>query len=90
MAAAGARRIDVQWAGKAGTLALMFALPGFLLIDLLDAGTIQDVVRVLTWLCTAAGLALSYYAAAKYVPAARDALRDGRRARAGTTERIPA
>ena len=27
LAAAGARRIDVQWVGKAGTLALMFALP---------------------------------------------------------------
>src|SRR5205085_4163358 len=31
LAAAGARRIDVQWAGKAGTLALMVALPLFLL-----------------------------------------------------------
>ena len=30
---AGARRIDVVWAGKAGTLALMFALPMFLLAD---------------------------------------------------------
>src|SRR5947209_12690601 len=27
LAAAGARRIDVQWVGKAGTLALMFAFP---------------------------------------------------------------
>ena len=33
LAAAGARRIDVQWVGKAGTLALMFALPLFLLAD---------------------------------------------------------
>ena len=30
LALAGARRIDVVWAGKAGTLALMFALPMFL------------------------------------------------------------
>ena len=30
LAAKGARRIDVQWVGKAGTLALMFALPLFL------------------------------------------------------------
>ena len=30
LALAGARRIDVLWAGKAGTLALMFALPMFL------------------------------------------------------------
>ena len=33
LAMAGARRIDVQWAGKAGTLALMFAFPLFLLAD---------------------------------------------------------
>jgi cardiolipin synthase len=90
LAAAGARRIEVQWAGKAGTLALMFALPGFLLVDLLGSGTIQDVVRVLTWLCTAAGLALSYYAAARYLPAARAALREGRADRAAPTERVPA
>jgi cardiolipin synthase len=90
LAAAGARRIEVQWAGKAGTLALMFALPGFLLVDLLGAGATQDVVRALTWFCAAAGLALSYYAAAMYVPFARAALREGRDARAATTERIPA
>src|SRR3982750_1810981 len=29
-APAGARRIDVQWVGKAGTLALMFAFPLYL------------------------------------------------------------
>ena len=33
LAAAGARRIDVQWVGKAGTLALMFAFPLFLWAD---------------------------------------------------------
>src|SRR5260221_6733369 len=33
LALAGARRIDVVWAGKAGTLALMFALPMFLIAD---------------------------------------------------------
>ena len=33
LAAAGARRIDVQWVGKAGTLALMFALPLYLWAD---------------------------------------------------------
>ena len=36
LAAAGARRIDVQWVGKAGTLALMFALPLFVLVAELD------------------------------------------------------
>ena len=42
LAAAGARRIDVQWAGKAGTLAVMVALPLFLLAD-----SIHSVVTML-------------------------------------------
>lgn len=83
LAAAGARRIDVRWAGKAGTLALMFALPGFLIVDTLSGGTAQDVVRALTWLFTGGGLLLSYYAALAYVPAAREALHEGRAARTG-------
>jgi cardiolipin synthase len=83
LAAAGARRIEVQWAGKAGTLALMFALPGFLLVDLVESGTAQDVIRFLTWCCTIGGLALGYYALVTYVPLARTALADGRAARTG-------
>lgn len=85
LAAAGAARIDVQWAGKAGTFALMFALPGFLLIDVLDPGTGRDVAEVATWISTAGGLILGYFAATQYVPIARDALRAGRGARAGTS-----
>jgi cardiolipin synthase (CMP-forming) len=87
LAAAGARRIDVRWAGKAGTLALMFALPGFLLVQIVDPGPGRTVILSLTWLATIGGLILSYWAAAAYVPAARDALREGRRARA---ERVAA
>jgi cardiolipin synthase len=87
LAAAGARRIDVRWAGKAGTLALMFALPGFLLVHIVDPGPGRTVILSLTWLATIGGLILSYWAAAAYVPAARDALREGRRARA---ERVAA
>ncbi len=83
LAAAGARRIDVQWVGKAGTFALMFALPGFLLVEI-TSGTFSDVIDVATWVVTAIGLALSYYAAARYVPLARAALREGRAARAHT------
>lgn len=78
LAAAGARRIEVQWVGKAGTLALMFALPCFLLVDVLDASALRDAIEVATWLFTIGGLALSYYAAIKYVPLARAALREGR------------
>ena len=81
LAAAGARRIDVQWVGKAGTLALMFALPGFVLVSALDAGALRDVIEVVTWLFTIGGLILSYYAAARYVPMARAALADGHAAR---------
>jgi cardiolipin synthase len=76
LAAAGARRMDVQWAGKAGTLALMFALPGFLLADAVSE--LRVPILVVTWVFTIGGLALSYYAAITYVPQARAALRDGR------------
>jgi cardiolipin synthase len=82
LAAAGARRIDVQWIGKAGTLALMFALPGFLFIEGLADGVLRDLMIVATWTFTLGGLILSYWAAAGYVPLARQALRDGRAARA--------
>ena len=81
LAVAGARRIDVQWVGKAGTLALMFALPLFVLVDELDPSAARDVIEVVTWLFTIGGLILSYYAAALYIPMARTALRDGRAAR---------
>ena len=43
LAVGGARRIDVVWAGKAGTLAIMFALPIFLWADAIDS---DGVVRV--------------------------------------------
>lgn len=76
---AGARRIDVVWAGKAGTLALMFALPMFLIAD--AAPTVRTVFDVLGWGFAIGGIVLGYFAAAKYVPAARVALREGRTAR---------
>jgi cardiolipin synthase len=85
LAAAGARRIDVQWVGKAGTLALMFALPLFVLVAELDPSAMRDVIEVITWLFTIGGLALSYYAAALYIPMARTALADGRAAREGSS-----
>jgi len=76
LAAAGARRIDVQWVGKAGTFGLMFAFPLFLLGA---AGRgVSDVAHVLAWGCAIPALFLSYYAAATYVPIARAALAEGR------------
>ncbi len=82
LAAKGARRIDVQWIGKAGTLALMFALPMFLWLDHTDPGAGRDVLAAVTWTFTASGLVLSYMAAAGYIPIARRALRDGQVGRA--------
>ena len=64
LAAAGAARIDVQWVGKAGTLALMFALPGFLLIDSIGSWHGPRPGGVGAWLFTAGGLVLGYFAAA--------------------------
>lgn len=78
LAAAGARRIDVQWTGKAGTFALMFAFPGFLWVSALDPSTGRDVLEVATWAFAIGGLILSYYAALLYVPLARRALHEGR------------
>ncbi len=76
LAAMGARRIDVQWVGKAGTFALMFAYPFFLLSH---AGTsVDDAARVAAWFCAVPGLLLSYYAAGTYLPLARRALAEGR------------
>jgi cardiolipin synthase len=80
LAVAGARRIDVLWVGKAGTLAVMFSLPMLLLAARVD-GTWHAVLLVGGWGFGVPGIALGYYAAAKYVPAARLALRDGRSAR---------
>jgi cardiolipin synthase len=79
LASLGATRIDVLWVGKAGTFALMFAYPAFLLAD----GTAgwQVPIRIIAWVTGIIGLALAWVAAGSYVPVARKALADGRRAR---------
>lgn len=79
LAAAGARRIDVVWAGKAGTLAIMFALPAFLIAD--AAPSVEFFFNLVGWGFAIGGIVLGYIAAAKYVPAARAALREGRSGR---------
>lgn len=76
LAALGAARIDVQWSGKAGTFAMMFAFPFFLAADA-DVDW-SDQARVLAWLFAVPGLALGWYAAVTYLPLARRALREGR------------
>jgi cardiolipin synthase (CMP-forming) len=78
LAVLGARRMDVSWAGKAGTFGLMFAFPLFLAshTELFWA----PVAEILAWLSGIPALALSLYAAVMYVPAARTALAEGRSA----------
>ena len=76
LAMAGARRIDVQWAGKAGTLSVMVAFPLFLLADNISTG--HDLALAAAWFFAVVGLALGYYAAVTYLPMAREALHEGR------------
>jgi cardiolipin synthase len=76
LAALGARRIDVTWAGKAGTFGQMVAYPLFLVSH---AGVNwSDIARVLAWITIVPALVFSYQSAAGYVPLARKALREGR------------
>lgn len=76
LAAMGARRIDVTWAGKAGTFGQMVAYPLFLVSH---AGVNwSDIAEVLAWVVIVPALALSYWSAAQYVPLARRALAQGR------------
>ena len=77
VAALGARRIDVSTVGKAGTFLTYFAYPMFLAGDA-ELGS-RAVWRGLAWACVVPGIALSWWALATYVPAAREALRNSRR-----------
>ena len=77
LAALGARRIDVQWVGKAGAFALMMAFPFFLASHAPDLFWRHEA-RVLAWVCVTPGIAFSWYALAAYVPLARTALVEGR------------
>lgn len=79
LGAMGARRIDVSWAGKAGTLLMMVAFPLFLW------GHGHGPATAVAWVVAVAGLVMAWYAAATYVRPALHALRDGRAARQGRT-----
>lgn len=85
VAIAGGRRMDVQWAGKAGTLGLMFALPLFL------AGHANDdwrsVAEALAWVFAIPGLALGWYAGVTYLPRARRVLEESRQRRNGLRDK---
>ncbi len=79
LASLGATRIDVLWVGKAGTFALMFAYPAFLLSD--GNAAWQAPFHAFAWVSGLIGLVLAWIAAGSYMPAARRALAGGRQAR---------
>jgi cardiolipin synthase len=81
LATLGAARIDVTWWGKAGTFAMMWAFPFWLGGH--STLSYAPGVEVAAWCFAIPGLVASYVAAARYVPLARRALEEGRRARAG-------
>lgn len=80
LAAAGARRMDVRWVGKAGTFFLLICFPLFLVAKA-EVGW-ADQARVAAWAAAIPGLVLGYIAAALYIPDARRAIDEGRAARA--------
>ncbi len=75
LGALGARRIDVSWAGKCGTLLMMVAFPLFLW------GHGHGAATAVAWPVSVAGLIMAWYAAATYVAPATRALQEGRAAR---------
>jgi cardiolipin synthase len=88
LALAGARRIDVQWVGKAGTFGLMVALPLFLVGH--SSAAWHSLAEVAAWGWGIPSLVLAWYAAITYIPTARRALVDGRVARKPPTVPTPA
>lgn len=83
LAAAGARRIDVTWFGKAGAFALMMSIP-FFLGSHGDIGW-EHLAEDLAWVTGLPGLALYWYSLMLYVPLGLKALREGRADRAAAT-----
>ncbi|MBW3614403.1 MAG: CDP-alcohol phosphatidyltransferase family protein [Actinobacteria bacterium] len=77
LAALGARRVEVTLLGKAGTFANMIAFPLFLASNDGDF-TWRGTAHVLGWVFAVLGFVLSWYAAATYIPLAREALRQSR------------
>lgn len=77
----GARRIDVTWWGKTGTFLLMVAFPLFLVGASTESW--REIATALAWMTVVPGLAIHWYSASTYVPAARIALVEGRAGRMG-------
>ena len=79
IAALGAKRIDVQWAGKAQTMGWMMVFPLFLAsrCGFSWSRWADDVA----WVLAVPTLGFRLYASVTYVPIARRALAEGRAAR---------
>jgi cardiolipin synthase len=80
LALAGAKRIDVQWAGKAATFGLMFAFPLFLAGH--SSLSWHHWAEDLAWPGAIWGMVFGWYSVATYVPLGRKALAEGRAERA--------
>ena len=87
LAALGARRIDVQWAGKTGTFLLMVAFPLFL-VSHADDLSWADAARAVAWPCAVVGLGFAYFSAIRYIPLGREALKTGRASRRSRTGQV--
>jgi cardiolipin synthase len=74
VALAGGRRIDVSWAGKAGTFGLMCALPLFLAGHAPISWSAE--AEGAAWAFAIPALAVGWYAALAYIPTARAALKE--------------
>jgi cardiolipin synthase len=88
LALAGARRIDVQWVGKAGTFGLMVTFPLFLFGH--SSVSWHAEAELVAWGWGIPSLILAWYAAITYIPLARRALADGRVARKVPNHATPA
>lgn len=79
VAAAGGRRMDVRWFGKAGTFGLLVAFPLFL--GAKAHVSWQDQATFCAWVAAIPGLVFGYIAAVLYIPDARRSIAEGRAAR---------
>jgi phosphatidylglycerophosphate synthase len=78
-------RLDVSRAGKAGAFAMMVALPLFIMAHAPFRG--HEVALVVAWVAVVLGQALAWLATVQYVPKARSAWAQGRRAQKGAMSR---
>ena len=86
LAALGAARIDVTWWGKAGTFGLMIAFPLFLVGH--STASWHRIGGDAAWVAAVPGMVFGVYSLILYIPLARRALAEGRRARQSATAAV--